>query len=89
MDEINSISLDNRPNPANRPPIEPTPARNALNRETCYLGVIAYLGVCVAGVLEHTHNARMAGPLKLDRKIQQDALCAIEAAAADQLKDLH
>jgi hypothetical protein len=31
----------------------------------------------------------MARPLKLDRKIQQDALCAIEAAAADQLKYLH
>jgi hypothetical protein len=89
MDEINSISLDNRPNLANRLPIEPAPARNTPNRETCYLRAIAYFGVCVPGVLEHTHNASMARPLKLDRKIQQDALCAIEAAAADQLKDLH
>jgi hypothetical protein len=89
MDEINSISLDNLLNLAHRLPIEPAPARNAANRETCYLRAIAYLGVRVPGIFEHTHNASMARPLKLDRKIQQDALCAIEAAAANQLKDLH
>jgi hypothetical protein len=89
VDEVNSVSLDNLLNLAHRLPIEPAAARYTANRETCYLRASAYLGVRVPGVFEHTDKAGMARALKLDRKIQQDALRAIEATAADQLKDLH
>jgi hypothetical protein len=70
MDQINSVFLDNLLNLPHRLPIEPASARNAPNRETGYLRASAYLGVRVPGIFEHTHNAGMARPLKLDRKIQ-------------------
>jgi hypothetical protein len=89
MDKVNSIPLNNPPNPAHRPPIEPAPTGDAANRETRHLGAISHLGVCVLRILKHTHNATMARVLKLYRKIQQNAFCAVESAATDQLKDLH